>query len=593
MMSATSLQLRALLAMPTALRPLLLGAFAPSRPPWVQSRLFSASPFQYRTPKSLNVAAFLVPEFRTSAISEITSDDLYKNLSLLSAADQPLEDELTKLYTHNPAAFIYAESNFYHLRKNTRVPEVCILGRSNVGKSSFVNALASRQSNALAYVSKKAGKTRSMNMYGFGRAPTTKELQAQGSQFKDEDLPTHTFHLVDMPGYGHKSLQEWGKNISHYLKKRQALKGAVLLIDAEVGPKDSDFHMLELLADAQVKTSIVMTKADKVRNGLKGLHETCTKVWDGIRAIEAKITYESKWTWEKEVYVTAVGSKNTDVARSTLTTARLAVAQLAGLVKDDRPKVERDTRWSGKVVSFEDLQLAPSKASDSETNGHDTENLSRPAEEMLASPKVMPELPKSSSGFAELEQAANEQTRGRTRPSARLSLQSRTRVHRAPARAFHTTSRRRGESALKPMTGAELDAVLKEFIKTLTADTPRDRVRRLQQERERHPPKIFRTSFKKLEERRIQKLQQQFPEQTELTRAVFERRLDIEERRRLAMDAWGEVENETEEPMTADWPVHNANGAGGNEAMDVNEFERAFAASEGLADDKKRRKGKK
>ncbi|KAI0188774.1 P-loop containing nucleoside triphosphate hydrolase protein, partial [Xylaria flabelliformis] len=336
-----------------------MGAFAPasSRSRWSQNRCFSASALRYAAAKYPKVAALLIPEFRTSAITEITPDDLFKSSSLASAPGQPLEDELTKLYTRNPAAFVYAESDFYKLRKNTRVPEVCILGRSNVGKSSFLNALANRSSNGLAHVSSKAGKTRSINTYGFGPAPTIKQLQDQGSERKDEDIPTHTFHLVDMPGYGHASLKEWGKNIALYLKKRNFVKGAIVLIDAEVGPKDSDFHLLQLLSDAQLKTAIVMTKADKVRKGLEGLRETCTKVWDGIRAIEAQST-DGNWVWEKDVYVTAVGAKDSAVARSTLTTARLAVARLAGLVKDERLNVERNKRWSGKMISFDDLQYA-------------------------------------------------------------------------------------------------------------------------------------------------------------------------------------------------------------------------------------------
>ena len=594
MTSATSLQLRALLAMPTALRPLLLlGAFAPSRPRWIQSRLFSASATQYRAAKHPNVAAFLVPEFRTSAITEIAPDELYKNLSLLSATDQPLEEELTKLYTDNPATFIYAQSSFYELKKNTRVPEVCILGRSNVGKSSFVNALASRKSDALAFVSKKAGKTRSMNMYGFGPAPTVKELQAQGSKYKDEDIPTHTFHLVDMPGYGHASLEDWGKNISSYLTKRKALKGAILLIDAEVGPKDSDFHMLDLLAAGQVKTAIVMTKADKVKKGLKGLHETCAKLWEGIRAIETKITYESNWTWEKEVYVTAVGARDSAVAKSTLATARLAVARLAGLVKDGRPKVERNTRWSGKMVSFEDLQLGPSKATGSETKEHDTEKPAQPARETFSSSRVAPELFKSTSTFEDLEQAANAQTRGRIRPT-KLRPQSRIRPPRTHARAFHTTAPQKDESSPTALARDELDVVLGEFIKTLKADTPRDRVRRLQQKREQYPPKLFRTSFRKLEERRMLKLQQLFPEQTHRTRVVFDRRLEIEERRRWARKVREEAEKEAAAMRDDEWPVvAEDSGDGekdGSQAIDVNAFEEAFAASEGLAGDKRRRK---
>ncbi|KAK5626104.1 hypothetical protein RRF57_001819 [Xylaria bambusicola] len=496
-----------------------------------------------------NVAAFTVPEFRTSSISGVTPDQLFKTSSLLSAPGQPLEEELTKLYTDNPAAFIYAESNFYTLKKNTRVPEVCILGRSNVGKSSFVNALARRRNDALAFVSSKAGKTRSMNMYGFGPAPTVKELQAQGSKYKDEDIPTHTFHLVDMPGYGHASQEEWGKNIALYLSKRQAVKGAIVLIDAEVGPKDSDFHLLQLLSAAQLKTAIVLTKADKVKKGWEGLYETSKNVWQGICAIEARIT-DGNWTWEKDIYVTAVGARDTAVARSTVTTARLAVARLAGLVKDERPNVERNTRWSGKMVSFDDLQLAPSTVGGSPKDSHNTGKSARPTSESWKAKA------------SELDEGS-----------------------RAHACTFYSTVAQRGKSSPKQPTRAELDVILDNFIKTLKTDTPRDQARRVQQERERHPPKIFKTSFKKQEKRRALGLQKQFPEQTIRTRVVLDRRLEIEERRRQALDA---REAKSKTLIESEWPAGEDVGSSkdANHTMKVNEFDEAFAASKGLADDK-------
>ncbi|KAI1356111.1 hypothetical protein F5Y01DRAFT_116539 [Xylaria sp. FL0043] len=588
MASVTQLQFKALLAMPAALRPLLLGAFASSRPRWVQPRLFCASSLKSGAVRYPNVAALLIPEFQTSAIAEITPDDLFKTSSLTSAPGQPLEEELTKLYTKNPAAFVYAESDFYKLKKNTRVPEVCILGRSNVGKSSFVNAVANRPSNGLAYVSSKAGKTRSINMYGFGPAPTIKELQAQGSEYWDEDIPTHTFHLVDMPGYGHASLKKWGKNIALYLNKRKAVKGAILLIDAEVGPKDSDFHLLEILSAAQLKTAIVLTKADKVKKGLDGLRETCTKVWDGIRTIEARIT-EGNWVWERDVYVTAVGARDSAVVKSTVTTARLAVARLAGLVKDERPNVDRNTRWSGKMVSFDDLQFAPSKSSVPETESNTSDRSTRPRRDTPSPMRATSSLTNAKSAFADFEQAARAQNSGQARNNTMLGCPGLSRGRRTHARAFHRTSAQRQSGLSDGLTKAELDVVLDDFVKTLKADTPRDRLRRLQQKRKSNPPKLFKTSFKQLEERRARRLQRQFPEQTDRTRAVLERRLQIEERRRQGTRA---REAKPRDFIRTEWPADNdaKSSTDVNQPMDAAEFEKAFAASEGLADNKKRKK---
>ncbi|KAI3335524.1 hypothetical protein F4824DRAFT_463762 [Ustulina deusta] len=581
MMTAASPQLRALLAMPTALRPGLLGAFASSRPRWIQSRLFCASSLQYGRAKYPNVAALLIPEFQTSTIAEITPDDLFKTSSLSSAPGQPLEEELTKLYTKHAAAFMYAESDFYELKKNTRVPEVCVLGRSNVGKSTFVNALANRPGNGLAFVSSKAGKTRSINMYAFGPAPTTKELQAQGSGYKDEEIPTHTFHLVDMPGYGHGSLRAWGKNIGLYLNKRKAVKGAIVLIDAQVGPKDSDFRLLQVLSAAQLKTAIVLTKADKVNNGLVGLRETCTKVWDGIRAIEASIT-DGNWVWEKDFYVTAVGARDSSVVNSTVTTARLAVARLAGLVKEERPSADRNKRWSGKVVSFDELLLAPSKGSVSETNNHVVEKPTQSVRDKPSPSKATSGLSKAKSPFADLEQAAMAQNSGRARNNASFGARGLTKSRRTRARAFHSTPAKGDEQSHGGLTRAELKVVIDGFLKTLKSNTPRDQLRRLQQHRKKHPPKLFKTSFQKLQQRQMHRLQRQFPEQTERARAVFYRRLEIEERRYQTAKA------RTEWRAT----VNVKNPTAIHQAMPATEFEEAFAASEGLADTKKGNKDK-
>ncbi|RWA05406.1 hypothetical protein EKO27_g9701 [Xylaria grammica] len=568
--------------MPTALRPVLLGAFASSRLRWVQTRLFCVSTATCKSVKYPNVAAFLIPEFRTSEITELTADDLFKTSSLSSAPGQPLEEGLTKLYIQHPADFVYAESNFYKLRKNSRVPEVCILGRSNVGKSSLVNALANRPSNRLAYVSKKTGKTRSINTYGFGPAPTIQELQTQGSGYKDEDIPTHTFHLVDMPGYGHASLEEWGRNIALYLNKRKAVKGAIVLVDAEVGPKDSDFRLLQLLSDAQLKTAIVLTKADKVKNGLIGLRETCAKVWKGIHAIESRTT-EGNWVWERDVYVTAVGAKDSAVVKSTLTTARLAVARLAGLVKDEKPNVERNKRWSGKMISFDDLQYAPSKSSVTETNGDANEKLTQPVWDTPSPSKSTPGLPKVTSTFADLDYATKAQHSGRARNGA--SWGSWEKGRRAHVRAFHSSPALGDNQSPHKLTAAELKDVIDDFVKSLKANTPRDRVRRLQQQRERQPPKLFKTSFKKLEERQAHRLRLKFPEQTDRARAVFQQRLKIEEHR-------SQTTATREAIPRSEWPTIDdvRHQKDSNWAIPTSEFEAAFTASSGLEDSKKKNK---
>src|SRR5690606_33415066 len=79
-----------------------------------------------------------------------------------------------------------------------------------------------------------------------------------------EPPPQYRLIMVDLPGYGLGSEAEWGIEIQKYLSRRQMLKGAVLLIDAVAGVKEADRMVLETLRDAQVRTSVVLTKADKL-----------------------------------------------------------------------------------------------------------------------------------------------------------------------------------------------------------------------------------------------------------------------------------------------------------------------------------------
>ncbi|TVY68704.1 putative GTP-binding protein EngB [Lachnellula suecica] len=125
-------------------------------------------------------------------------------------------------------------------------PEVCFLGRSNVGKSSLLNALLCKK---IAHTSSKPGRTKLMNAFAVG-----------GS----EDEAEKKLVVLDMPGYGKGGRAEWGKEILKYLSKRRQLKRAFLLIDAEHGVKVSDRQILALFKEHEVPYQIVMSKADKV-----------------------------------------------------------------------------------------------------------------------------------------------------------------------------------------------------------------------------------------------------------------------------------------------------------------------------------------
>lgn len=130
-------------------------------------------------------------------------------------------------------------------------PEFAFLGRSNVGKSSLINSLLQQK---LAHVSSSPGRTRSINFIGIYSKP---------------DQPRPAFLLVDLPGYGYARLSreisaEWPKFIEPYLEKREALGLAIVLIDCNVPPQESDRQLITFLQSIGREFLVVATKADKL-----------------------------------------------------------------------------------------------------------------------------------------------------------------------------------------------------------------------------------------------------------------------------------------------------------------------------------------
>jgi GTP-binding protein len=130
-------------------------------------------------------------------------------------------------------------------------PEVAFAGRSNVGKSSLLNALTGRR--ALARVSATPGRTRQLNFFDLGGRLT----------------------LVDMPGYGYARAgkavkQDWQGLMFDYLRGRPTLRRVLLLLDARIEAKDADRAVMDLLDQAAVTFQLVLTKADGVKPGPLG-----------------------------------------------------------------------------------------------------------------------------------------------------------------------------------------------------------------------------------------------------------------------------------------------------------------------------------
>jgi GTP-binding protein len=141
--------------------------------------------------------------------------------------------------------FIGGMAEKHGWRPESSLPEVAFAGRSNVGKSSLLNALVRRKS--FARVSRTPGRTREINFFRVN----------------------NTFVLVDLPGYGYARISktkkaEWRPMIESYLRRTTQLRGIVLLLDIRREPSEDDRAMLDFLSELGVPTIVALTKADKL-----------------------------------------------------------------------------------------------------------------------------------------------------------------------------------------------------------------------------------------------------------------------------------------------------------------------------------------
>jgi GTP-binding protein len=155
--------------------------------------------------------------------------------------------EAGRLLFARPCTFFYAAQRIDQLPPVTDVPEIALCGRSNVGKSSLMNAMTGQK--ALARVSHTPGRTRQLNFFDLGEGRLT---------------------LVDMPGYGFAQASklvkaDWQGLMFDFLRGRPTLRRVLLLMDARVETKPADRAAMDLLGEAAVSFQLVVTKADGVK----------------------------------------------------------------------------------------------------------------------------------------------------------------------------------------------------------------------------------------------------------------------------------------------------------------------------------------
>ncbi len=155
-----------------------------------------------------------------------------------------------RLLFAGPCEFIFASAKSSDLPP-LGPPEIAFAGRSNVGKSSLLNALTNRKT--LARVSHTPGRTQQLNFFALGGQPGAERLR-----------------LVDMPGYGYaavgkEKVASWGVLMHDYLRGRASLARAFVLIDGRRGVKPVDEEMFDLLDQSAVSYQIVLTKHDELK----------------------------------------------------------------------------------------------------------------------------------------------------------------------------------------------------------------------------------------------------------------------------------------------------------------------------------------
>ena len=155
------------------------------------------------------------------------------------------------------------------------LPEFALAGRSNVGKSSFINKMIGRKS--LARTSSKPGKTQTLNFYKI-----------------EEQL-----FFVDVPGYGYakvskSSREAWGKIIQQYMTERDQLRAVIQIVDLRHPPSADDCMMYDFLVNYNIPTIVIATKADKIPQGKWEKHKKIVRETLEMRSYDPLIIFSSE-----------------------------------------------------------------------------------------------------------------------------------------------------------------------------------------------------------------------------------------------------------------------------------------------------------
>lgn len=171
----------------------------------------------------------------------------------------------------------------------TNYPEIALVGRSNVGKSSLTNVLINRRN--FAHTSSQPGKTQTLNFY----------------------VVEDQLYFVDVPGYGYakvskKERERFGQMIEQYLTQRDQLRGTILLVDGRHAPTADDVSMYQWLQYYHIPTLVVATKIDKVKGNAWNRQESLIKKTLGLPSANQLILFstvkktgkDAVWQWIDE-----------------------------------------------------------------------------------------------------------------------------------------------------------------------------------------------------------------------------------------------------------------------------------------------------